>query len=268
MLLFKVMFGWLHIRKSKPTAAGRSNRQAGGNGRDSASLAVAGAFPLGLAPDTLKPHPLLSVLPEGALDRLLVEAGPTEFPKGTVIFREHGPCDAIFLIISGRCEARRRGANGQEIVEEVLGPGDTLGERALLNREPHRHTAVVVTHAVLLRIPSEELQGLFAKDPYFAGRFSQAVVARNVRAGRQLLRAGAPVRRVVTILPLSLRVDSDAVVRQLASSIFRITGQRVLTVRLGPAHEGLCVTDCRVREASAGRGLPAGRRAFLPRRGL
>jgi len=247
------MFGWLNIRKSKPTSTGVSERNGNGLPPKSPGASCAnGSNGSSLGTDTLKPHPLLSVLPEGTLERLLTDPGVTEYPKGTVIFREDGPCDALFLIISGRCEARRKGTNGSYRVEEVLGPGDTLGERALLNREPHRHTAVVATHAVLLRIPSEELQGLFAKDPCLAGRFSQAVVERPAAAGRRRSGRNAPARRVVSILPLSLRVDADAVVRQLASSLFKLTGQRVLTVRLGPVREGLAVTDWRVKQATLG----------------
>ena len=112
---------------------------------------------------TIKPHPLLSVLPEGTLERLLTDPGVTEYPKGTVIFREDGPCDAPFP----HHQRTLRGAPKRDEWNLSCGrsPGsrDTLGERALLNREPHRHTAVVATHAVLLRIPSEELQGFFAK---------------------------------------------------------------------------------------------------------
>ena len=49
----------------------------------------------------------------------------------------------------------QRDADG--IVDRVFGPGDTIGERAFLNREPYRFTAVVATHCVLLRIATAEL---------------------------------------------------------------------------------------------------------------
>jgi NTE family protein len=114
-------------------------------------------------------------------------------------------------------------------VEEVFGPGDTLGERAFLNREPHRHSAIVLTHAVLLRIPGSELQGLFAKDPYFAGRFSQVVVGAP---GQNRARR---VRRVVSLLSLSPRLDAEAAVHRLATSLHRLTHQRVLVLNLSPA---------------------------------
>ena len=181
--------------------------------------------------DTLKPHPILSLLPAGALERLIDESAIAEYPKGTVIFNEGEPCDAIFLIVSGRCETHTTGPDGANHVEEVFGPGDTLGERAFLNREPHRHSAVVLTHAVLLRIPGGELHGLWTKDPLFAGRFSQAVVEkpRAVRNGR--------VRRVVSLLSLSPRLDADAAVHHLAAALRRITRQRVLVLNLSAVGE-------------------------------
>lgn len=189
----------------------------------------------GLAVDsgTLRPHPLLSLLPRETLDRLIADSAVAEYPKGTVIYREGTPCDAIFLILSGRCEVRRVNENGNgHIVETVAGPGDLLGDRALLNHEPHRRTVVVATHAVLMRIPAVELNGLFAADPSVAGRFSRGVVEwpRALRGDRP--GAEDAVRRVVSLLPLSTRVDAEVVVASLGKALRRITQQRTLLVRI------------------------------------
>jgi NTE family protein len=198
--------------------------------------------------DPLPSHPLLALLPPGALDRLLADSAVAEYPKGTVVYREGEPCDAIFLILSGRCEVRRSTPGG-EIVEAVTGPGDMLGDRALLNGEAHRHTAVIATHAVLLRIPASELRGLFATDPCAAGRFSQAVVEWPKRERAEALKESGVVRRVVSILPLSARVDAEAVVASLGTALRRISGQRVLVIRLDGAAEGVSVGDWSARDA-------------------
>src|ERR1051325_6818551 len=106
------MFGWLQIRKLKaaissvkPRAANSEPPQKGPPGN--------GANVLGIDSDTLKPHPLLALLPAGTLDRLIAESAIAEYPKGTVIYREGEPSDAIFLIISGRCEVRRHEPDGE-----------------------------------------------------------------------------------------------------------------------------------------------------------
>ena len=237
------MFGWLKSRSAKPKTASTT-----GVGEE--LQPVAGTGILTVDRDTLKPHPLLALLPPGTLDRLVADSAVAEYPKGTVVYREGTPCDSIFLILSGRCEVRRRG-NGGEIVETVAGPGDLLGDRALLNHESHRHTIVVATHAVLLRIPASELRGLFAADPSAAGRFSQGVVEwpRTLRGAA--VGAEDMVRRVVSLLSLSTRVDADIVVARLGAALRRVTGQRVLIVRLGKAN-GASVPSLPSREAALG----------------
>lgn len=230
------MLSWLKIRKAKLLAAVRS-----------VPAPAVGSSPPLHDDGSLPPHPLLGLLPPGSLDRLLADSAMSEYPKGTVIYREDEPCDAIFLILNGRCEVRRG-----ELVEAVAGPGDMLGDRALLNGESHWHTAVVATHAVLLRIPAGELRGLFAADPAAAGRFSQAVVAWP-RAGREAAAtASGQVRRVVSILPLSPRVDVKAVVTGLAAALRRISGQRVLVVRLDRAADGVAAGVWPARDTALG----------------
>jgi NTE family protein len=239
------MFGWLKIRKAKSTPL-----VTAGVPDELPKLPDAGNGGLTVDTDTLKPHPLLNLLPPGTLDRLMADSAVAEYPKGTVVYREGTPCDAIFLILSGRCEVRRMGVGG-ELVETVAGPGDLLGDRAMLNREPHRHTVVVATHAVLLRIPEFELRGVFAADPSAAGRFSQGVVEwpRAMRGGR--IGPEDAVRRVVSIVPLAPRVDAEVVIARLGEALTRITSQRALIVRLGRT-EGVPLRELPSQDALPG----------------
>ena len=179
----------------------------------------------------LHPHPVLSLIPPRTLKRLLNDSAFIELPKGEVVFRQGDPCAAIFLIVSGRCEGRDAGG----AVDRVFGPGDTIGERAFLNREPYRFTAVVATHCVLLRIATKELLALFDKDPCFAGRFSQALVGRFQVSGDSPM--PKRVRRIVSLLSLASRIDDRTVVTRLAQELRAITGQQVLVVHLDPGHE-------------------------------
>lgn len=222
------MFAWLRRAKSKPTAV-VATATSGIPGH--ASLRHTAAGQEGMTPGStpLPPHPLLSLLPPEVLERLIATGAIDQYPKGTVIFRAGSPCDALFLIVSGRCDGRTMNGSGAEVVESVFGPGDLLGARAMLNQESHRSTAVVVTHAVLLRIPAADLQSLFTNDPAIAGRFSQTVTAiPSVPVDR--------VRRIVATLTLSRRLES--VTRWLAAGILRATGQRALVVQLGPDGPG------------------------------
>ncbi len=227
------MFAWLRNKKLKPTAEAVSRVRGILQGRTSGEADAAGADADALDADPLPPHPLLSLLPPGTLKRLLADGAIGEYKKGTVVFRAGEPCDAIFLILSGRCETRRAG-HGDDDLAEISGPGDLLGARALLNREPHCSSALVTTHAVLLRIPAQEVTGLFATDASFAGRFTQAVTVGSDSPRERRMH----VRRIVAMLPMTERLDADAVARHLAGSLHRLADQRVLIVRLGAPGAG------------------------------
>ena len=178
--------------------------------------------------DAPHPHPVLSLIPPTALKRLLNDSAFIEVPKGEVVFRQGEPCAAIFLIVSGRCESR----SAAGAVDRMFGPGDTIGERAFLNREPYCSTAVVATHCVLLRIGTAELSALFEEDPCFAGHFFQALAGRFQAAGDP----SPPkcVQRIVSLLSLSETVDDRSVVVRLTEELRRITGQKVLMVHFEP----------------------------------
>ncbi|MGC3991978.1 MAG: cyclic nucleotide-binding domain-containing protein [Chthoniobacteraceae bacterium] len=107
---------------------------------------------------SLRSHPLLSLLPATQLRELLSETVIREFHKGTVIFREGESSQAIYLLLSGRCQSSHLGERGTEVVDEVFGPGDTLGEREMLNQEPYRSTVRVISRCVVLPIQGQPLQ--------------------------------------------------------------------------------------------------------------
>ncbi len=229
------MFGWLRIRKLTSAAAVASMAHRGSKvgAPERAKAAAIDDFSTEPLPEPT--HPLLALLPGGLIARLLTGGALNEFSKGTTIYREGDACDGIYLIVSGRCEARAPGNGHAGRVEDVFGPGDVLGARAFLSGQAHRCTVTVVTRAVLLRIPSSELNTLFASDPCLQGRVSHTLVSpAPEKSARQ---DGARVRRVAALMSLAPRADADAVVHRLAQSIRAITHQRVLVIDLGLARE-------------------------------
>lgn len=132
----------------------------------------------------LKSHPLLALIPTFTLRRLIAQAALDEYPKGTLIYSQGSVCEAIYLVISGRCESRLHSRHGSG-VEAVYGPGEALGTREFLNNEPYRTTVTVLTHSILLRIPAEELERIFEAKPSLAGRFARSVFRRPRGAGTE-----------------------------------------------------------------------------------
>lgn len=187
-----------------------------------------------LSPRTLRSHPLLSLLPSSTLRALAAESSVKEFPKGSVVYNEGDSCTAVYLVLSGRCEARRNGNHGRADVLQVYGPGDTFGEVELLNAENYRSTVHVITRSMLLRIEGSLLKSVFVKMPSVAGRLSlkiaDQVTVQSRLGGKFAIRS----RRTVAVMSLADHVHQRAVAKRLAAAVHNLAGQRVLLLHVGP----------------------------------
>ncbi len=85
--------------------------------------------------DVLRAVPLFAGLTERALDGIAGLARETSFPAGTVLVREGDPGDSFIVIVAGMATVEQ---GAREI--RALGPGDFLGEIALIDGRPRTAT--------------------------------------------------------------------------------------------------------------------------------
>jgi CRP/FNR family transcriptional regulator, cyclic AMP receptor protein len=76
--------------------------------------------------------PLLVDLPAEDVRELLAIARRRTFSKGEVVFHRDDPAESLHLIVKGRFGARVQTPLGDSVLLEVLGPGQSFGELALL----------------------------------------------------------------------------------------------------------------------------------------
>jgi CRP-like cAMP-binding protein len=69
-----------------------------------------------------------------------------EFEPGELLFREGEPGSEMYVIQSGRVRITKVVANGERVLA-TLGPGEFLGEMAILNAKPRTATATVTEDA-------------------------------------------------------------------------------------------------------------------------
>lgn len=93
----------------------------------------------------------------GAVADLAVEEG---LPEGHVLAAEGGPGDAFLLVLEGRVQVTRQGAPVRE-----LGPGDFLGEIALVDRRPRTATAIALTAVTAAVIDAAAFADLMERHP-------------------------------------------------------------------------------------------------------
>ena len=91
--------------------------------------------------------PLLADLPPDDVRQLLTIARRRTFGKGEVVFHRHDPADSLHLVVRGRFGARVVTPLGDSVLVDVLGPGQSFGELALLLPDARRSATVEALEA-------------------------------------------------------------------------------------------------------------------------
>ncbi|MGN6161833.1 MAG: cyclic nucleotide-binding domain-containing protein [Marmoricola sp.] len=95
-------------------------------------------------------------------------------PDGWAIIAEHTPGDKAYLILSGTVSVRR---GGEEIAQ--AGPGDIVGEMALVDHKLRSATVVALTPLEVLNFSSSTVDELQGKIPHFREALSSSAAERH-----------------------------------------------------------------------------------------
>lgn len=98
----------------------------------------------------LRGIPFFASLPAPAMERVAADVFPASVPGGAVFIREGDPGDLFYVIVEGRVKVTRAGHHVSE-----LGPGDYVGEVALLRDVPRTASVTALTPLRLLALERE-----------------------------------------------------------------------------------------------------------------
>jgi CRP/FNR family cyclic AMP-dependent transcriptional regulator len=125
---------------------------------------------------------LFASLREANLQELAALCQLRSFKPGQILFHEGDPGHALYLIRSGQVKIVRIAPDGQEILLRVAGPGECLGEMALLDDEPRSATLVALGPVEAVLLYREAFLELVEQQPGVA----LAVMAELTRKVRQM----------------------------------------------------------------------------------
>jgi CRP-like cAMP-binding protein len=110
------------------------------------------------------------------------------FRKGDILFHEGDPGDSIHLIVEGRVAARSTTPTGESVTFAVVGPGEMIGELAVLGAAARRTLTVVALEPVYsLALRREVFDSLRQRHPAI-DRALIAMLAARVEALSDRLR--------------------------------------------------------------------------------
>lgn len=206
-----------------------------------------------------------------------------EYQAGEVLFREGEPGDEMFVIQAGAVRISKT-MSGEPKVLALLGPGEFLGEMAILNGKPRTATATVTEPSRCLVIDARMLEAMVARNAEIALRLIKKLARRLDSADTliEILMCSDPKARVMLALSRHAEAFGEPLgdgfrIRATAADIAREVGADPATAaeimarlrRLRLAHEdesgGIVITDsARLRDFFEFMAMP---QKFAPRSG-
>jgi CRP/FNR family cyclic AMP-dependent transcriptional regulator len=110
--------------------------------------------------------------------RIKAAGRPVKVPAGWSPISEKTGADKAYVLLEGEASVRR---GGREIA--VLGPGEVVGEAAIINRTLRTASVVALTPLSLIHFTSETLRELAEEVPAFGANLRAATDARLGTAG-------------------------------------------------------------------------------------
>ncbi len=169
----------------------------------------------------LQRSPLFRGLPAPALEQIAGLATQTRYRAGESVFRQGDPGNAIYAVVTGRIRISAGTADGREMSLNIMEPGDTFGEIALLDGGTRTATATATEPSELVSIRRDHFVGLLEREP---------------RVALELLRlCGERLRWTSGLVEDAAFLDAPARLAKRLLSIGELHGQRAaagLTVKI------------------------------------
>jgi CRP-like cAMP-binding protein len=122
---------------------------------------------------------LRAVLPEGRTLR--------EYRKGTAIFTQGDPADAVFFVQRGRVKLTVLSRQGKQAVIALLGPGEFFGEGCLIGQPLRLATARAMAESEVMRVSKAAMIRVLQDEPAFGALFMAHLLMRNSRVEADLV---------------------------------------------------------------------------------
>ncbi|MCF6092453.1 Crp/Fnr family transcriptional regulator [Microaerobacter geothermalis] len=174
--------------------------------------------------------PFFADLPEEkreVIQQLVVEQ---KVEKGTIIFSEDDPAEAIYFVIEGKVRLTKSTPDGKEIILNIRRPGELFAEVALFAKDKATYpaTAQMMETGVISFIRNASLEKLVYENPDLAITLIQ-VMGNRLRTAQTILRDVALYGKLGAFSATLLRLAND----------YGITTDEGLQINLNLTHQDL-----------------------------
>ncbi len=165
---------------------------------------------------TLARHPLFAELDQDAIEAVAGLAHTRTYPDGATLCRQGDPGDALYVILNGQVRISIDSADGETRHLNLLGPGELIGEIALLDGGPRTATMTTTESSQLAVIERRAFISLLERKPQLAIQLL-ALVSARARWASDLVEDAAflsgPERLAKRVLGLTRMAGADERIR-------------------------------------------------------
>jgi len=129
----------------------------------------------------LQSIPFLADLSATEVKDLATSLRRRRFRRNEVIFHKDDPGNCLYVLLSGSVKVFLRSEDGREVILTLLGPGDYVGELALLDGEPRSADAVALEPTEVLVLPRDVFLRFIENNSGAALRLLAAFTRQYVR---------------------------------------------------------------------------------------
>lgn len=172
---------------------------------------------------------VMRVLTDEELDRLIPHLSERRFEARQLLFQAGDPAERVYLVLKGRVKIYQVAENGKEIILDIVGRGDIVGDMAIVEDGERTACAQALDDTVALSISWEDFAYFLQQSP---------------RLGFAMLELTA--RRLAGMQRTFMNMVSKPVSARLADTL--LSRQERGIVRLGLTHQELAQTIGTSRE--------------------
>ncbi len=126
--------------------------------------------------EILRGLPYFADLPDDLVERVCDGSTQIELGSDTVIIEEGSDSEEMYVVVKGELLVTKK-AGGKDVVLARLGPGEVVGEIALLDQAPRTATVKTSDDSLLIKVPVSAFEDLL-KDPHVIRRMFRTVTSR------------------------------------------------------------------------------------------
>ncbi len=175
----------------------------------------------------LKETFLFRDLPEDALEAIAQKIAVRKLSKGDVLMRKGENGDSVFMLYRGSVNIVTTDSLGRELVINNCGPGETIGEMALLDEAPRSATAIALVNSEALELKQDDFHALLNQRPDLALgmiqglssrlRFSTTYIEKTVEWSQKIADGDYSIVEDTPTIPTHSGTDEDKAITLLSA---------------------------------------------------